>query len=30
MPQGAYAYFVKGELTDGTAIDGKGLVNLIR
>ncbi|MBI4947582.1 MAG: gliding motility-associated C-terminal domain-containing protein [Bacteroidetes bacterium] len=30
LPQGAYAYFIKGVMTSGTAVDAKGLVNLIR
>ena len=30
LPEGAYAYYVKGLLTNGTPVDAKGLVNLIR
>ncbi len=30
MPQGAYAYIVKGVMTDGKPVDEKGLVNLIK
>lgn len=30
MPEGAYVFFVKGTKTDGTLINDRGLVNLIR
>lgn len=30
MPEGAYAYFVKGELSNGDPVSAKGIVNLIR
>jgi len=30
MPQGAYVFVVTGVLTDGTAVNQNGLVNLIR
>lgn len=30
MPQGAYVYFVKGELSTGDPVTAKGMVNLIR
>ncbi len=30
VPEGAYVYFVKGMSSDGTVINDKGLVNLIR
>ena len=30
LPQGAYFYNVRGMLTDGTTVDSKDIVNLIR
>ncbi|MFL5763769.1 MAG: YCF48-related protein [Bacteroidia bacterium] len=30
LPEGAYVYEVRGKLSDGTVIDSKGIVNLIR
>lgn len=30
LPEGAYVYYVKGDLSDGTVIDKSGLINLIR
>lgn len=30
MPEGAYVYHIKGTLTDGTPVDSKGMINLIR
>ncbi len=30
LPAGAYVYYVKGILTDGTSVNSKGLINLIR
>jgi gliding motility-associated-like protein len=30
LPAGAYLFYVKGKLTDGTVVDKKGLINLIR
>lgn len=30
LPAGAYIYYIKGTLTDGTPVDAKGLINLIR
>ena len=30
MPEGAYVYHIKGMLTDGTPVDSKGMINLIR
>ena len=30
LPEGAYVYYVKGDLSNGEVIDKSGLINLIR